>query len=143
MDVGSLAAAGKGAGERLVLIVERDGQARELESRLLREAGLRVDVAPDGESALEKARALHPDLVVSEILIPKLDGLALCRQLKSEPSTAGIPVLVISVLAAASRARHAGADGFLLKPLSQERLLGEVARLVPTSPRTATGGERA
>lgn len=116
--------------ERVALVVEREGHARELEACFLRELGLRVEVAADGATGLEKAQQLHPDLVLSEILIPKLDGLALCRKLKSTQATKDIPVLVVSVLSATSRARDAGADGFLLKPISQERLAGEVTRLV-------------
>ena len=116
--------------QRVALVVERQGHARELEACFLRELGLRVELAEDGATGLEKAQRLHPDLVLSEILMPKLDGLALCRKLKSAQETKDIPVLVVSVLSATSRARDAGADGFLLKPISQERLASEVTRLV-------------
>ena|SRR5690242_20532820 len=131
MTLGQPNASGRGIDGRWALIVEREGQARELEAHFLRELGLRVELADNGATALEKARQLHPELVLSEILIPKLDGLALCRQLKRERATKDIPVLLVSVLSATSRARDAGADGFLLKPLSQGRLAGEIARLVP------------
>ena len=116
--------------KRVALVIEREGQARELEACFLRELGMQVEIASDGATGLETAQRLHPDLVLSEILIPKLDGLALCRKLKSTQATRDIPVLVVSVLAAMSRARDAGANGLLLKPLSQGRLAGEVTRLV-------------
>src|SRR5690242_20111324 len=125
--------------ERPVLIVEREGQARELQAHFLRELGLEVEQVADGETALERVRQLHPVLVVSEILIPRLDGLALCRRIKSASATRDVPVLVTSILSAGGRAREAGADGFLLKPITQERLGHEVERLV-SPPRARAEG---
>ncbi|HWE23215.1 MAG TPA: response regulator [Myxococcales bacterium] len=116
-----------------VLLVERDCHARALETHFLRETGLQVELAADGASAWEKTQKLHPDLVVTDLLVPRLDGLALCRRIKTSSETSDVPVLVVSVLAASSRAREAGADGFLLKPISQERLLAEVTRLIPVA----------
>ena len=118
-------------GRPVAVVVEREGQARDLEAHFLQDSGFQVEVASDGATGWEKVRQLHPDLVLSEVLVPKLDGLALCRQIKSSPDTQGIPVLIVSMLAATSRSRDAGADGFLLKPISQDRLAGEVARIVP------------
>jgi CheY-like chemotaxis protein len=69
--------------------------------------------------------------VVSEILVPRLDGLALCRRLKGDQGTKHIPVLMLSILAATARARDSGADGFLAKPVSQDRLVAAVTRLLP------------
>jgi CheY-like chemotaxis protein len=79
--------------------------------------GFVVEFADDGEAALERARLDLPALVVTEILIPKLDGLALCRRLRDDPLTREIPVLVFSILAAEGRAREAGRRAFLRKPL--------------------------
>ena len=62
--------------------------------------------------------------------MPKLDGLALCRQLKADARTRDIAVLVFSILAAAGRAREAGADAFLLKPLAEHTLVGTVRQLL-------------
>jgi CheY-like chemotaxis protein len=115
---------------QVVLIVERDCHARELEAHFLREIGLRVELASDGASAWDKALRLRPDLLVTDILVPKLDGLALCRRIKTSRETKDVPVVVVSVLAASSRAREAGADGFLLKPISQDRLVAEATRLI-------------
>lgn len=116
-----------GRSAALVLLVEREGPARDLEAQLIRNLGCDVTVVADGKSALERAQQLMPSLVVTEILLPQVDGLQLCRQLKEM----GIRVLIVSMLAASARAREAGADGFLTKPISQARLGGEVLRLVP------------
>jgi CheY-like chemotaxis protein len=113
-----------------VLIVERDPHVRELESHFFEQAGYVVKTATDGREALELAMALQPDVIVTEVLIAKIDGLALCRQLKANTSTRDIPVVVFSILAANARATEAGASAFLLKPLAKERLLDVVHSLV-------------
>ena len=113
-----------------ILIVERDPHVRMLASQFLVAEGHRVELAADGQEALDKVRTVKPDLVLCEILVPKLDGLALCRQLKANLETRHILVLVVSILAAITRANDAGADGFLLKPLAKHRLIAMVHGLV-------------
>lgn len=117
-------------GRAIILVVERDPHVRELEAFFLNEAGYGVEFTADGPSALERARELRPDLVITEVLVPKLDGLALCRELKADPETAGIMVLIFSILAASTRAREAGADAFLMKPLAERRLVDTVRELM-------------
>ena len=101
-----------------------------LATHFLDAAGHVVEVGTDGQEALAKVRLRTPDLVITEILVPKLDGLAICRQLKATPGTRHVPIIVLSILAAGTRAKEAGADGFLLKPLSQHRLIAMVQSLV-------------
>ena len=120
----------RGNGNAIILVVERDPCIRELESHFLHEAGYSVGFEQDGHGALAQARTLVPDIIITEILVPKLDGLALCRQLKADPLTSGIAVVVFSILAAAARAREAGADAFLLKPLAEHRLVETVRQLL-------------
>ena len=117
-------------GKLLVLVVERDPYVRELEAHFLKSAGYDVQFVDDGNVALEQAKSLRPDLVITEILVPHLDGLALCRRLKADPETAHISVLVFSILASRARALEAGADAFLLKPLAEHRLVGTVEELL-------------
>jgi len=119
-----------GAGNAVILCVERDPYVRELETYFLTEAGFGVTFAEDGLQALQLARQLHPTIVITEILVPKLDGLALCRRLKSDPATRDIAVLVFSLLAAERRAQDAGADAFLNKPLSAQSLKDAVRRVL-------------
>lgn len=125
-----------------MLVVERDPHVRELESFFLNEAGFTVDFAEDGISALETVRARRPAIIVTEIIVPKLDGLALCRKVKEDPSLAGTVVLVFSILAAQGRARDAGADAFLMKPLAERRLVetvkGLLAQRAALRPRSRT-----
>ncbi|MFG6415809.1 PleD family two-component system response regulator [Roseateles sp. DC23W] len=118
------------AASLLVLVVERDPHIRALEAHFLTEAGFEVAFATDGHEALKRVRERSPDIVITEVLVPKLDGLSLCRQLKSDPLTKHIAVLIFSILAASSRAAEAGADAFLMKPLAEQRLLSTVNSLI-------------
>ena len=131
MHVSPHASPGSNAtGSAVILCVERDPYVRDLETYFLKEAGFGVTFADDGLQALQLARDLHPTIVITEILVPKLDGLALCRRLKSDPATRDIAVLVFSLLAAERRAHDAGADAFLIKPLSAESLKNAVRQLL-------------
>ena len=118
------------SGKAIILVVERDPHVRDLEEHFLNRAGFTVKFEKDGTGALAQARKIIPDIVISEILVPVLDGLALCRQLKADPATRNISVLIFSILAAAGRAREAGADGFLLKPLAEGALVSMVQQLL-------------
>jgi two-component system response regulator MprA len=117
-------------GKAIILVVDRDPHVKDLEAHFLDQAGFSVVFAENGESALENARRIAPDIVITEILVPGLDGLTLCRQLKADAQTHDIAVLVFSILAAAGRAREAGADAFLRKPLADRVLIDTVERLL-------------
>jgi CheY-like chemotaxis protein len=126
-----------GGGPRIVLIAERDRNVRELQRVFLERIGLIPEFADDGLEALERARLARPSLVITEILLPKLDGLTLCRRLRDEPTTAQVPVIVFSILSAAGRAAEAGAREFLRKPLVESTfvaaVLGTIASQSPAT----------
>jgi CheY-like chemotaxis protein len=119
-------------GKAMILVVDRDPHIRELESHFLHQAGYSVEFEHNGNGALEQARRILPDIVITEILVPMLDGLSLCRRLKADPQTRDIAVVIFSILAAEGRAREAGADAFLLKPLAEHTLVETVQRLLET-----------
>lgn len=116
-------------GNRLILIAERDQQVRKLQQFFLGRAGFDVEFADDGESAFERTLLAPPALVVTEILVPKLDGLALCRRLRDDARTLRVPVLVFSILSAEVRALEAGAGAFLRKPLVDSTFVAAVQKL--------------
>ena len=120
----------RASGKAIIMVVDRDPHVRELEAHFLDRAGYAVMFAEDGDGALLQARTAIPDIVITEILVPRLDGLSLCRQLKSDFRTRDVSVLVFSILAASGRAREAGADAFLLKPLAEHALIDTVQRLL-------------
>jgi len=114
----------------LILVVERNPAVQRLERYFLEHAGYSVEFTNDGLSALERARELKPAILVAEILVPALDGLSLCRAIKGDAATSHILVLIFSHLHAEDRAREAGADAFLIKPLNEELLIETVQKLV-------------
>jgi CheY-like chemotaxis protein len=118
----------------LILIAERDQAVRELQRYFLGKAGFDTWFVDDGEAALEKARATHPQVIITEILIPKIDGLALCRRLRDDPLTQDIPVIVFSILVAAARATEAGAKAFLRKPIVESIFLATIKDVIAAQP---------
>ena len=117
-------------GRALILVVERNPAVQRLERFFLEQAGYSVDFASDGISALARAREVRPGIVVTEVMVPLLDGLSLCRELKSDPETKSIIVLIFSHLHAEDRATEAGADAFLLKPFGEQLLIDTVSKLL-------------
>ncbi len=83
----------KGTHSAIILVVERDPHVRDLEAFFLNEAGFGVEFAADGEAALAMAREMKPDIIITEVLVPKLDGLALCRAVRQEPELKNTVVL--------------------------------------------------
>lgn len=122
------------ARSRLILIAEKDRVVRELQQHFLGEAGFTCEFVENGQVALERARELLPELVITEILIGSVDGLTLCRRLREDPATRPIPVLVFSILAAAPRAQEAGATAYLRKPLVESSFIAAVREAVAAQP---------
>ena len=93
-----------------------------------------VATASDGKEALDKIAELRPDLVILDIMMPKMDGLEVCRHLKADPALAKIPVVLLSARAQDLDVREGldiGADAYLTKPFDPVELLEVVGRLVP------------
>ncbi|MEU7655931.1 SpoIIE family protein phosphatase [Micromonospora taraxaci] len=116
-------------GSARILVADDNADMREYLSRLLLAAGYRVEAVNDGHQALQAARASQPDLVVSDVMMPGLDGLQLVAALRAEPRTAGTPVLLLSARAgqeASIEGLEAGADDYLVKPFAAAELLARV-----------------
>ena len=117
-----------------VLIVDDDRKIVDLLGELLELEGYQIATAPDGSEAFDLAISFAPDLVVSDVVMPVLGGLELCRRLKDDFRTAFIPVLLISgvrpSIDAGIEGLHAGADDYIDLPFRNEELLVKVARLV-------------
>ncbi len=122
-----------GASTAHVLIADDNADMREYLGRLLTSAGYRVHAVSDGQQALDAVRADLPDLVVSDVMMPRLDGLALLAALRSEPRTAAVPVLLLSARAgqeASIEGLQAGADDYLVKPFAAAELLARVRGII-------------
>ncbi len=116
-----------------VLIVDDDQKVRALLSDLLEADGYEVMCAADGGSARNSLTTFEPEVVISDVIMPVLDGIELCRYIKNDPNTASIPVLLISGQCNAPEdsleGLTAGADEYLNVPFRNEELLVKVARL--------------
>src|SRR6266851_973348 len=116
-----------------ILIVDDDQKICALLTELLQAEGYEVASVGDGGSALEIISSFEADVVISDVVMPVIDGIELCRRIKTEPRTAHIPVLLISGLRNALEDNieglTAGADDYLDIPFRNEELLVKVARL--------------
>jgi two-component system sensor histidine kinase/response regulator len=112
-----------------ILIAEDSPTQAEQLRYLLHENGYRVTVARNGKEALAAARQHTPSLVVSDIVMPEMDGYAFCREIKSEPALKNIPVILLTSLASPVdiiRGLECGADNFIPKPYDEDYLLSHV-----------------
>jgi CheY-like chemotaxis protein len=109
-----------------VLLVEDAPFLRYAFGRLLRLNGFEVLETTDGREALECVKDFQPDLVVTDLMMPVMDGVELIRRLRADPSTAELPILAITADASElteRRARQAGAAEFLTKPIDLPALI--------------------
>ena len=95
----------------------------------LESEGFEVIVARDGVEALDQAREGHPDLVLLDLMLPRLSGERVCQELRADPRTHAVPIVVVSARvqeAERLRALAAGADAFIAKPYEFDKLLAEI-----------------
>lgn len=116
-----------------VLVVEDSPTQRELITDLLKRSGLKVMVATDGMDALEQVQLSCPDLVVLDVVMPRMNGYEVCRRLKTDPKTQNVPVIICS-----SKGEEfdrywgmkQGADAYIVKPFQPRELLVTVKQLL-------------
>ena len=124
-----------GERRRTVLVVDDEPNIREIVQRLLKEmdANLHIEEACDGYDAGIKIGSLHPDLIIMDVMMPRVDGISLCRSIRDNPDTQGIKVLAITAFPEQDNVKKmydAGADLCLIKPLQFEHFRLEVMRLL-------------
>ena len=128
-----------------ILVVDDEPDVIELVGFNLRAEGYKVDTAETGLEGLNKARSILPDLIILDLMLPELDGTAVCEILRALPSTASIPVLMLTACSSApikAIAIKAGVDDFITKPFSPVELVARVGQVLEMrNPLLAIEGE--
>jgi signal transduction histidine kinase/CheY-like chemotaxis protein len=117
--------------ERTVLVVDDDPNALDLLGRTLQRAGMRVVTASNGEEALRLARSLHPATITLDVMMPGMDGWEVLRELKDDPETRDIPVVMVTMTDDRELGYALGATEFLTKPVERGQLVQLLQRYAP------------
>ncbi len=132
--------------DELILVVEDEEDIQELLEYTLTNAGYRVDVTDRGEEALELVQENHPALLVLDLMLPGLDGLEVCRRLKSAERTAALPIVILTAKGEEEdiiAGFKAGADDYINKPFSPKVLLARVEAVLRRTADTRPDAEGA
>ena len=121
---------------RHILIAEDEPDTANLLQYHLQRGGYRTTIAADGFNALNLTFESHPDLVILDLMLPKLDGFEVCRMLKASPSTCGIPVFMLTAMASTESKVEGfgvGADDYMTKPFEIPELVARIKSLLQRS----------
>jgi DNA-binding response OmpR family regulator len=116
-----------------ILVVDDEPEAVELVEFNLRGAGFEVSTAGDGAEALNKARRIQPSLVILDVMMPEIDGMEVCKLLRRDPATSGIPIIMLTAKASEVDrvlGLELGADDYVVKPFSPRELVLRVKKLL-------------
>ena len=116
-----------------ILIADDNAANRELLEAYLATMDCETEMAVDGQDTLDKVSSFEPDLILLDVMMPKLSGFEVCQQLKGKPETARIMVLMVTALnelGDIERAVQAGTDDFLSKPINKIELLKRIENML-------------
>jgi DNA-binding response OmpR family regulator len=119
--------------KRKVLVVEDKPDELEITRLSLEEAGYAIGTASNGVEALKKVRTVSPDLILLDVMMPGMNGLDVCKNLRKNPDTASIPILMLTGLRSCFNqlaAFESGATDYLTKPFIPEELISKVEKLL-------------
>jgi signal transduction histidine kinase/DNA-binding response OmpR family regulator len=129
-DLRDSLAAQRRSGPPLILVVDDHEPVRQLLRQELESHGYAVHEAADGHEAIRQARALTPDLVTLDVMMPDVNGFDVAAQLRQNPATMGIPIMIVSVVHDEGRAESVGVDSYLTKPIDSADLMAHVEALL-------------
>ncbi len=124
---------GADAGESHILVVEDSLMQAQVLKRALKRQGYGVTIAGNGADGLQMARQLRPTLVISDVMMPVMDGYQMCRMIKDDPELASIPVVLLTSLSDTGdiiRGLECGADNFIVKTSNEESILARIGGLL-------------
>ncbi len=119
---------------KTILLADDEEPVRALVAATIRDdSRYKILEAKDGMEALEIARREKPDIILLDIMMPKMDGFEVCRQLKSDPRTSGISIIMLTALAQNTdkgKAKEVGANGYFAKPFSPTALIKKLEEVL-------------
>ena len=121
---------------KTILIVEDEPKNMTLTRDLLKISGYETMEAWDGRQGVEKAKSAQPNLILMDIMMPKMDGYAACSAIKADQSTKNIPVVMVTAVGFdlnKKLAKQMGADGYVTKPFSRQQLIDAISPLLGSS----------
>jgi CheY-like chemotaxis protein len=133
---------GRNPGRRTVLLVDDDPLILEILRTILDLEEFAVTTVSDGRQALESVATARPDVVVCDVMMPELDGFEVCRALKSQPSTADLPIILLTARDRPEdrqAGEDAGCDAYLTKPFSPLQLIDVIRDVRVDAPRIQGG----
>jgi len=119
--------------KKKILVVEDEESLLKLQSILLTIRGYTVEGVMDGQSALEAVKTMNPDLILLDIMLPKIDGFEVCRQVKANEATRHIPVVMLTAkksMEDRAKGEQAGADFYITKPYKASVVIETIQRLL-------------
>ena len=119
--------------KKKILVVEDEESLLKLQSILLTIRGYTVKGAMDGQEALEAVETMNPDLILLDIMLPKIDGFEVCRQVKANEATRHIPVVMLTAKKSVEdrvKGKQAGADMYITKPYKSSIVIETIQRLL-------------
>ena len=125
--------------KKKILLIEDEPNVSELVKYRLEESNYEVDIAEDGYSALNKVRTFTPDLIILDLMLPKIDGYTVCRLLKFNDQFRHIPIIMFTARTNPDderRGMECGADAYIPKPFEPKILLDRIKGLIKTEATT-------
>ena len=116
-----------------VFVIDDDPAMLDIVTTILEAEGYLVETAADGEAALEKLKGFVPGIIVTDVMLPKLNGWQLCKKLKAAPATKNVPILVITAKGediSELMSYESGADAYISKPFRNDEFLAQVKQLL-------------
>ncbi len=120
-------------GQKRILVVDDDEPSRTLAERILTRGGFDVETAQNGVEALEKATSFEYDLVILDVMMPRMDGYEVCAKLQQDPLTTELPVVMLTALDSlndVAKATQVGAKWFVTKPFDAKYLLRRIRQIL-------------